>query len=146
MVSLMETLEQIVQDLAVRLEAWLDTPNDASRGLEALRSQLQSLGGTIGKKAASDALRALQGSGRDIRRSAQRDAALRLSVMGKSLGIPLVAGTPPKRQRRRTGASAPKLAGAGEPLDQAVIDPAMGEKDPSDDLKPRGFLGRAGGE
>ena len=103
-------LEQIARELAQRLQTWLDTPNDASEGLDELRSKLQALGGTIGKKAAADALKALSGSEKDVRRSRQREAADTISSALRPLGIILAAQAPPKRQRKV--APAPKKLGS----------------------------------
>jgi hypothetical protein len=121
------TLEQIARELAEQLEAWLDAPNSASEGLDELRNKLQALGGIIGKKAASDALRALHGSERDIRRSRQREAADRLVEVGRPLGIPLVAGMPLKRQRK--AAPAPKKLG-GDPSAAGTPPPMAGKTPP----------------
>ncbi len=98
-------LNQIARELAERLGTWLDTPDDASKGLDELRGKLQALGGTIGKKAAADALKALQSSEKDIRRSRQREAADALAAALRPLGIVLVAQAPPKRQRVKAAAA-----------------------------------------
>lgn len=131
-----ETIHQISEDLAGRLGAWLDTANDASEGLEELRSKLQALGGTIGKKAASDALKALQSSEKDIRRSRQREAADAISAALRPLGIVLVAQAPPKRQRK--AAPAPKKLGS-EPGAVEQVEEARSEGSPggTEGQKPR---------
>ncbi len=127
-------LEQITTELRQRLETWLDTPNDASEGLDELRSKLQALGGTIGKKAASDALRALQSSEKGIRRSRQREAADTVAADLRPLGIILVAQAPPKRQRK---ASAKPAAGpqpgqqASAPVGAAPAAQSEAEPSPS---------------
>lgn len=109
-------LDQIVEELFQRLEIHLNAPNDAFEGLQELRSKLETLGSTIGKKAASDALKALQSSEKSILRSRQRAIAVALADGLKPLGIPLEAGTPPKRRRRR-----PKSEAAN------AVQPASGE-------------------
>ena len=129
-------LEHIASELAERLGTWLDTPNDASEGLEELRSKLQALGGTIGKKAASDALRALQSSEKDIRRSRQREAADAISAALRPLGIVLVAQAPPKRQRK--AAPAPKKLGSeAGAVDQVEEPSSEGSPRATEGQKPR---------
>ena len=127
----MPTLDQTVQDLAARLEAHLEEPSDDSRDLEAVTSQLQGLGRAIGKKAVSDALRALEGSRRTLLRSRQKEIANALVAALRPLGIPLESGTPSRRQRKRSAGSAPITEGSSATNTQAsssgASTPSMGE-------------------
>ena len=117
----MESLDQIVSELFQRLETHLNAPNEASEGLLELRSKLETLGSTIGKKAASDALKALRSSEKSILRSRQRAIAVALADGLKPLGIPLEAGSPLKRQRRRPAEHpAPAEAESGARVDASV--------------------------
>ena len=95
-----ETIDQIASDLRSRVEGWLNAPDEASAGLDELRERLQALGATIGTSAKNDALRALAGSEKDIRRSRQREAADTIAAALRPLGVVLVAQAPPKRQRK----------------------------------------------
>ena len=96
----MKPIDQISSDLHDDVEGWLNAPDEASAGLQELRERLQTLAGTIGAGAKNDALRALAGSEKDIRRSRQRAAADAIAAALRPLGVILLPGAPPKRQRK----------------------------------------------
>lgn len=139
-------IEQIAAELRQQLETWLNTPDEASRGLEALRERLQALGATIGTGAKRDALKALAGSEKDIQRSRQRQAADCLAAAVRPLGVVLVAQAPPKRMRKaKAGAPAPATQGSPSPSDpRETVEPSA-EATPGDGGGLRSMLRRAGG-
>ena len=109
-----DTLDQLLADLVPRVESFINSPNEASRGLEELRERLQALGGSIGAGAKNDALKALAGSERDIKRARQREAADAIAAAMRPLGVILVAQAPPQRQRRKAKLVAETAAPAAE--------------------------------
>lgn len=115
-----ETIQQISADLAQRLGAWLEQPDDASAGLQELRERLGALRGTLGASATSGALRELSGAEKSIKATRQREAADAIAAACRELGIRLEPGAPLKRVRKRAAkpASSPALAAA---------EPAAGE-------------------
>lgn len=132
-------LEQISTELHQRLETWLKTPDEASRGLEELRERLQALGASLGTGAKKDALRALAGSEKDIQRSRQREAAEAIAAALRPLGVVLVAQAPPKRMRKaKAEAPAPTTQGSPPSTLHESVEPS---RPPGG-----GLLRRAGGE
>ena len=109
----METIDQIASRLHGQVEAWLNSSDEASAGLDELRERLQALGATIGTSAKNEALRALQGSERDIQRSRQKAAAVAIAAALKPLGVNLRAEAPPLRKRSRK--AKPEASTAEEP-------------------------------
>lgn len=118
----MPDLDQIIASLRPQLAAVLDAPNAASRDLEATRKRLEGLREIIGRRAVSEAMRALQGSERALLRHRQREAAVKLAALGKSLGIPLTAGMPSKRQRKQP--TVPKLSPTAETQEEGGLSDA----------------------
>ena len=127
-----QTIQQIAGDLAQRLAAWLEQPDEAFLGLQELRERLGALRGSLGVPATSGALRELSGAERSIRASRQREAADAIAAACRELGVILEPKAPLKRAPRRKVAKpsptpAPVAAGAvveGTPASAHTTEPA----------------------
>ena len=115
-------LTDITSCLVRDLEAWLNSPSEASQDVQSLKERLEDLKGALGAKAVSSALKSLRHADRNLLRSRQREAAVSLVEACKRLGIPLVAGTPPKR-RRKSAKPAPAPTKLGSPASAPATNP-----------------------
>ena len=96
-----ETIQQISADLAQRLRAWLEQPDEATAGLQELQERLEALRSSLGARAVAEASRALSGSSRTIRAIRQRKAADTIAAACRELGIILEPKAPLKRAPRK---------------------------------------------
>ena len=139
-----ESLQDILSDVTPRLSEWLDRPDDeASLGLQELRTRLDALKGTIGG-AATAALKELAGAEKTIRASRQREAADAIALAVRELGINLEAKAPLKRSaRKRSKPPVPRAeaAAAAQPVGEGSPPPGS-TSDPNGESEPRGVLSR----
>lgn len=108
-------IEQIATELRQRLETWLQQPDEATQGVQDLRERLELLKGTIGPKAASEALKSLRGAERNAKRVKCRRAADLLAVTCRPLNIVLEARAPLQRRSRKASTKPAATASDSEP-------------------------------
>ncbi len=109
-----DALTHIVDRFAKELGEWLDSPSPSMGKIEALRSQIESMKGTLGSDALKAMKKALGEAEAGLKTQRQKAAGEAIAERCRGLGIRLEAGTPMKRKPRKKapGAQGSKASGA----------------------------------
>ena len=101
-----DTLSPIVERFARELEAWIESPSESSGQIEALRSQIEGLKGTLSGEALKTMQKALKDAEAGVKKQRQKSAGQAIASRMRELGIRLEAGAPMKRRGPRKKAAA----------------------------------------
>lgn len=95
-------MDQQLRDLITRftgeLRTWLDRPSEATKQLETLRSQIETLKGQLRGQGMAEMRKGLQTAEKSAQRLKQRQAAEAIATLCKPLGVILEPKEPPRRK------------------------------------------------
>ncbi len=111
-----DTLGPIIERFAVELGAWLESPSESSGQIEALRSQIDGLKGTLSGVALRTMQKALADAEAGVKKQRQKSAGEAIASSMRGLGIRLEAGAPMQRRvpNKKQAASRNKTEPASE--------------------------------
>ena len=119
-------LQQIIEAMTTDLAAWIESEDETTKKIAAMKAQMQELGGTLKGDALKAAMRGLEDAEREARRAKQREAADAIASLCHPLGVRLTAQEPPKRRRATPKGGARKAASGA---DTATAEPTAPDSD-----------------
>ncbi|MEL6795189.1 MAG: hypothetical protein AAFR76_03950 [Planctomycetota bacterium] len=96
-------LRQILEPMAGELKAWIESEDDTTRKIAAMKQQMQELGDAVKGDALKAGLRGLDEAESEALRAKKRQAAEAIAELCRPLGVRLEARDAPKKSGRKPG-------------------------------------------
>ena len=90
-------LRQIIEGMTKELEVWIESEDETTAKIAAMKDQMKELGAALKGDALKSALKSLEDAERQAKRVKQRQAAEAIVELCHPLGVRLMAQEPPKR-------------------------------------------------